>query len=120
VRFIGRCTRIGRTLLEPVLGGLPGVCALGAVAWLWSRELPDVVRCGCDAPFSGSATGARVVTDSSKSPGDPFCLQQARSTTRRYSNRQDREVHNLARDGENWQRHDAADPDTSGRRERRA
>jgi hypothetical protein len=52
VLFIGGFGRSGSTLIERILGELPGICALGEVALLWQRVLRDDVRCGCGAPFS--------------------------------------------------------------------
>lgn len=47
VIYIGGIGRSGSTLLERMLGGLPGVCALGEVANLWHRRLRGDERCGC-------------------------------------------------------------------------
>jgi len=55
VLFLGGLGRSGTTLVERVLGELPGVCALGEVVHLWRRDLRDDERCGCGAPFSGCA-----------------------------------------------------------------
>src|SRR4051794_6444544 len=52
VLFLGGLGRSGTTLLERVLGCLPGVCALGEVVHLWRRDLLDNERCGCGRPFS--------------------------------------------------------------------
>ena len=53
VLFLGGLGRSGTTLLERVLGELPGVCALGEVVHLWRRDVLDDERCGCGARFSG-------------------------------------------------------------------
>ncbi|WP_018351725.1 sulfotransferase [Longispora albida] len=50
--FIGALGRSGTTLLERVLGQLPGVCALGEVVHLWDRDVRDDERCGCGHRFS--------------------------------------------------------------------
>ncbi|WP_425560320.1 sulfotransferase [Luedemannella flava] len=52
VLFLGGLGRSGTTLLERVLGCLPGVCTLGEVVHLWRRDLLDNERCGCGRPFS--------------------------------------------------------------------
>ena len=44
--------RSGSTLLERVLGELPGVCALGEAVHVWQDRLHDAERCGCGARFS--------------------------------------------------------------------
>jgi hypothetical protein len=51
VLFLGGLGRSGTTLLERVLGQLPGVVALGEVVHLWRRDLRDGERCGCGQPF---------------------------------------------------------------------
>jgi hypothetical protein len=53
VLYIGGLGRSGTTLLERILGELPGVCPLGEVVHLWRRDLIDDERCGCGTRFSG-------------------------------------------------------------------
>jgi Sulfotransferase family len=52
VLYIGGLGRSGTTLVERVLGELPGVCALGEVVHLWQRDLRDDERCGCGNRFA--------------------------------------------------------------------
>jgi sulfotransferase family protein len=52
VIFLGGLGRSGTTLIERVLGELPGACALGEVVHLWQRDVRDDERCGCGEPFS--------------------------------------------------------------------
>jgi hypothetical protein len=52
VLFLGGFGRSGTTLVERLLGELPGVCALGEVVHLWQRDIRDDERCGCGARFS--------------------------------------------------------------------
>jgi hypothetical protein len=52
VLFLGGLGRSGTTLVERLLGELPGVCALGEVVHLWQRDIVDDERCGCGEPFS--------------------------------------------------------------------
>lgn len=52
VCFIGGFGRSGSTLLERVLGELPGVCPLGEVVHLWYRGIVVDEPCGCGEPFS--------------------------------------------------------------------
>jgi len=52
VLFLGGLGRSGTTLVERVLGELPGVCALGEVVHLWQRDIQNDERCGCGARFS--------------------------------------------------------------------
>jgi sulfotransferase family protein len=51
VLFLGGLGRSGTTLLERILGRLPGVVGLGEVVHLWQRDLRDGERCGCGEPF---------------------------------------------------------------------
>jgi hypothetical protein len=51
VLFIGGSTRSGSTLLERLLGGLPGVCNVGEVVHLWERDLLRSEKCGCGFPL---------------------------------------------------------------------
>lgn len=52
VLYLGGLGRSGTTLIERVLGELPGVCALGEVVHLWQRDIRDDDRCGCGHRFS--------------------------------------------------------------------
>ena len=52
VLYIGGLGRSGTTLLERILGELPGGYALGEVVHLWRRGLIDNERCGCGKAFS--------------------------------------------------------------------
>ncbi len=52
VLFLGGLGRSGTTLVERLLGEIPGVCALGEVVHLWQRDLRDDERCGCGERFS--------------------------------------------------------------------
>lgn len=53
--FLGGLGRSGTTLIERVLGELPGVTAAGEVVHLWRWGILDDERCGCGAAFSGCA-----------------------------------------------------------------
>jgi Sulfotransferase family len=52
VLFLGGLGRSGTTLLERLLGELPGVCPLGEVVHLWQRDIADDERCACGKHFS--------------------------------------------------------------------
>ncbi|HWB36481.1 MAG TPA: sulfotransferase [Rugosimonospora sp.] len=52
VLFIGGLGRSGTTLLERLLGELPGVTPLGEVVHLWRRDVQHDERCACGRPFS--------------------------------------------------------------------
>ncbi len=51
VVFIGGSGRTGSTLVERLLGQLPGVCNVGEVVFLWERGLRRGERCGCGVPL---------------------------------------------------------------------
>jgi hypothetical protein len=55
VLFLGGLGRSGTTLLERLLGELPGVCPLGEVVHLWQRDVADDERCACGKHFSDCA-----------------------------------------------------------------
>ncbi len=50
--YLAGLGRSGSTLLERLLGELPGVCAVGEVVHLWQRGIVDDERCGCGEKFS--------------------------------------------------------------------
>lgn len=52
VIYLAGLGRSGTTLIERLLGELPGACALGEVVHLWRRGLVYDERCGCGLPFS--------------------------------------------------------------------
>ena len=58
--YLGGLGRSGTTLVERLLGELPGVCALGEVVHLWQRDIRDDERCGCGSRFSGCTFWRRV------------------------------------------------------------
>lgn len=51
VIFIGGMTRSGSTLLDRLLGELPGVCCIGELVNTWQRGVAEDNRCGCGEPF---------------------------------------------------------------------
>ena len=53
IAFIGGCGRSGSTLLDLMLGELPGFFSAGEVRFIWQRGLVENQLCGCGAPFSG-------------------------------------------------------------------
>ncbi|MGV9596309.1 sulfotransferase [Streptosporangium sandarakinum] len=52
VVFLGGLGRSGTTLLERLLGEVPGVAPLGEVVHLWARGVLADEPCGCRRPFS--------------------------------------------------------------------
>ncbi|TDC92315.1 sulfotransferase [Nonomuraea deserti] len=55
VIYLGGLGRSGTTLLERLLGELPGVVALGEVVHLWERGVLAQELCGCGAAFPACA-----------------------------------------------------------------
>jgi hypothetical protein len=51
VLYIGGLGRSGSTLIERLVGQLPGVCAVGELVHLWDRGITEGERCGCGEPF---------------------------------------------------------------------
>ena len=51
VLFIGGCGRSGSTLLDRMLGELPGFVSTGEVRFIWQRGLVENRLCGCGEPF---------------------------------------------------------------------
>jgi hypothetical protein len=60
VLYIGGFGRSGSTLVERILGQIPGFCSAGEVVFIWSRALTENQRCGCGAPFSECDFWTRV------------------------------------------------------------
>ncbi|WP_433350806.1 sulfotransferase family protein [Microtetraspora malaysiensis] len=60
VIFVGGLGRSGTTLLERLLGELPGAVPLGEVVHLWARGVHADESCGCGEPFSRCAFWGKV------------------------------------------------------------
>ena len=52
VLYVGGLGRSGSTLIERLIGQVPGACAVGELVHLWERGVRDDERCGCGEPFS--------------------------------------------------------------------
>jgi hypothetical protein len=53
ILYLAGFGRSGSTLLERLLGELPGVCPAGEVVHMWQRGVREDERCGCGEPFRG-------------------------------------------------------------------
>ena len=53
VVYLGGLGRSGSTLLERLLGELPGVCPAGELVHMWQRGVAEDERCGCGEAFGG-------------------------------------------------------------------
>lgn len=60
VIYVGGLGRSGTTLLERLLGELPGVAPLGEVVHLWARGVGRDEPCGCGVPFGRCEFWRRV------------------------------------------------------------
>ena len=60
VLYLGGLGRSGTTVLERVLGELPGVCSVGELVHLWRRGVLDDETCGCGRAFSSCPFWAEV------------------------------------------------------------
>lgn len=60
VLYIGGFGRSGSTLVERILGQLPGFCSSGEVVFIWQRGLIDGQLCGCGTPVPECDFWSRV------------------------------------------------------------
>jgi hypothetical protein len=60
VLYIGGFGRSGSTLVERILGQLPGFCSSGEVVFIWQRGLIDGQLCGCGVPVPECEFWSRV------------------------------------------------------------
>ncbi len=51
VVYIGGMSRSGSTLLDRLIGELPGVCSIGELVYTWERGILEGNRCGCGESF---------------------------------------------------------------------
>jgi hypothetical protein len=58
--YIGGFGRSGSTLVERILGQIPGFCSAGEVVFIWQRGLVENQLCGCGAAFSDCDFWTRV------------------------------------------------------------
>ncbi|GAA4234530.1 hypothetical protein FHR32_001933 [Streptosporangium album] len=60
VVFVGGLGRSGTTLLERLLGEVPGIAPLGEVVHLWTRGVLADEACGCGRPFGSCPFWSKV------------------------------------------------------------
>jgi hypothetical protein len=51
VLYVGCIGRSGSTLIERLIGQLPGACSVGELVYLWDRGITQGERCGCGQSF---------------------------------------------------------------------
>ena len=50
--FVAGAGRSGTTILNTILGQVPGMVAVGEVRYIWERAFGENHRCGCGEPFA--------------------------------------------------------------------
>jgi hypothetical protein len=60
--YIGGIGRSGSTLVDRLLGQVPGVCAIGELVYMWQRGIAEGNRCGCGEPFQQCPFWQEVLT----------------------------------------------------------
>ena len=80
VVYVGSWSRSGSTLLDLMLGTIPGFVSVGEVRFLWDRGLIEGQLCGCGVPVAACPFW-RAVLDEAFGPGglpDPAEMQALR------------------------------------------
>ncbi len=70
VVYVGSWGRSGSTLLELILGQVPGLVSVGELRYLWERGLAERQLCGCGVPVPECPFWCAVLEEASKG-GDP-------------------------------------------------
>lgn len=60
VLYIGGCGRSGSTLLDRILGQIPGMWSVGEIVHIWRRGVVGNQLCGCGVPFRQCPFWSRV------------------------------------------------------------
>jgi hypothetical protein len=60
VLYVGGIGRSGSTLIERLIGQLPGAFGVGELVYLWERGIAESERCGCGRPFRRCPVWERV------------------------------------------------------------
>lgn len=63
VLYIGGTGRSGSTILDNILGQLPGFFSVGELRYLWERGMVDNRLCGCGRPFRECPLWASVLQE---------------------------------------------------------
>ncbi len=63
VLYVAGSGRSGTTVINTVLGQLPGAFAAGELRYLWHRGVVEDHRCGCGRPFSACPVWSAVMAD---------------------------------------------------------
>lgn len=84
VAFIGGSGRCGSTLLELLLGRVPGFVAVGELRHVWERNFAGDVRCACGEPFSRCPFWTAVVAEAFGGPVDGRRVARLRHSVERF------------------------------------
>ena len=82
VLFIAGSGRNGSTLLERVVGQVPGVAGSGELRWFWNRGVLRGDRCGCGEPFAACEVWQRVVKELGPQRCEPAAAEEASAVRR--------------------------------------
>ena len=63
VLYVAGSGRSGTTVINTILGQLPGAFAAGELRYLWHRGVVEDHRCGCGEPFSTCPVWSAVMAD---------------------------------------------------------
>jgi hypothetical protein len=83
--YIGGIGRSGSTLIDRLLGQVPGVCAIGELVYMWQRGIAEGNRCGCGEPFQQCPFWQEVLTAAfgGSQKADAARVKQLRATVDR-------------------------------------
>ncbi len=87
VLYIGGTGRSGSTILDNILGQVPGFFSVGELRYLWERGMVDNRLCGCGRPFRECPLWSSVLQEAfggadRVDPQDMIRLQQSRVRSR--------------------------------------
>lgn len=85
VLFIGGTGRSGSTILDNILGQVPGFFSVGELRYIWERGMVDNRLCGCGRPFRDCPLWSSVLHEAYGGPGqiDPLEMIRLQQSTLR-------------------------------------
>lgn len=84
VAFIGGTGRCGSTLVELLLGRIPGFVPVGELRHVWERNVAGDLRCSCGEPFSRCDFWAEVMGRAFGTPVDGRAVARLRHSVERF------------------------------------
>jgi len=76
VIYIAGVGRSGSTILDQMLGQIPGICSLGEVAQLWQKTIPNNAPCGCGTVITQCPLWGPVLKHLLEGPDSNSCIQR--------------------------------------------